>query len=58
MDEVNGLGIGPGGLGGSQTVLDISIISEPTHIAGLPVALTVNCWADRKCSIVFKEGEL
>ena len=38
--------------------LDISIISEPTHIAGLPVALTVNCWADRKCSIVFKEGEL
>ena len=58
LSEVNRLGIGPGGLGGSNTALAVSLLSEPTHIAGLPVALTVNCWAERKCSLVFKEGEL
>lgn len=58
LAEVNRLGIGPGGLGGDNTALSVSVLSEPTHIAGLPVAMTVNCWAERKCCLAFKEGEL
>ncbi len=54
----NELGTGPGGLGGSPTALGVSIAAEPTHIAGLPVALTVNCWAERKAAIEFREEEL
>lgn len=55
-DEVNKLGIGPGGLGGDNTCLSVQLLEAPTHIAGLPVALTVNCWADRKASLVIKGG--
>lgn len=57
-DEINKLGIGPGGLGGINSCLSVQLLSEPTHIAGLPLAVTVNCWADRKAQIVFKKGEL
>ncbi len=56
--EVNTLGIGPGGLGGDITCLDVSVLEEPTHIAGLPVAVTINCWADRMAEIVFRKGEI
>ncbi|MDA3851182.1 MAG: fumarate hydratase [Spirochaetaceae bacterium] len=49
LDSVNDLGIGGGGLGGDVTALGVKIASYPTHIAGLPVAVSVNCWADRKC---------
>ncbi len=55
-DEVNGLGIGPGGLGGENTCLSVQLLEAPTHIAGLPVAMTVNCWADRKATVVLKGG--
>ena len=58
LDAVNALGIGPGGLGGHPTALGVAVLSEPTHIAGLPVALTVNCWAERKATIVFERGEI
>ena len=58
MDAVNNLGIGPGGLGGKPTVLSVSVAVEPTHIAGLPVALTVNCWAERKAVVRFGKGEI
>ncbi len=58
MDAVNSLGIGPGGLGGMPTVLSVSVAVEPTHIAGLPVALTVNCWAERKAVVRFGKGEI
>ena len=58
LSAVNELGIGAGGLGGNHTALAVSVLSAPTHIAGLPVALTVNCWADRKCTIRISEEEL
>ena len=58
LSAVNELGIGPGGLGGNPTALGVSVLTEPTHIAGLPVALTVNCWAERKAVIHFERGEL
>jgi len=48
LQAVNSLGIGPGGLGGKTTSLAVKVETYPTHIAGLPVAVTVNCWADRK----------
>jgi fumarate hydratase subunit alpha len=47
-DRLNATGIGSGGLGGKTTALGVKIEKWPTHIAGLPVALSVNCWADRK----------
>ncbi|NLK06424.1 MAG: fumarate hydratase [Spirochaetales bacterium] len=48
--------IGSGGLGGTITALSVAIEHEPTHIAGLPLAVSINCWADRKAKIVW-EGE-
>jgi fumarate hydratase subunit alpha len=44
---INSLGIGPMGLGGKTSVLGINILEEPTHIAGLPVAVNVSCHATR-----------
>lgn len=52
MKETNALGIGPMGLGGKTTVFGINIISHPTHIAGLPVAVNVSCHATRSASKV------
>lgn len=61
LEKVNALGIGAGGLGGKNTALEVNIEYEGTHIAGLPVALSVSCWADRKAHIevrsqLWKEG--
>ena len=47
LDKINGLGIGPGGLGGTQTALAINIETYPTHIAGLPVAVNMCCHVNR-----------
>ncbi len=44
---VNRLDIGPGGFGGGCTALDVRVKTFPTHIAGLPVAVSVACWAHR-----------
>jgi len=52
LKAVNSLNIGPGGLGGGVTSLGAKIEHYPTHIAGLPVAISVNCWADRKVKVV------
>lgn len=46
-EKINGLGIGPGGLGGSTTVLALHINTYPTHIAGLPVAVNICCHVNR-----------
>lgn len=45
--DINRLGIGPMGLGGNTTVLGVNILEYPTHIAGLPVAVSVSCHATR-----------
>lgn len=47
MTEVNKLGIGPQGMGGSTTALDIKVETAPCHIAALPVAVNLNCHASR-----------
>ena len=47
LEKINKLGIGPGGLGGTQTALAINIETYPTHIAGLPVAVNMCCHVNR-----------
>ncbi len=47
LAEVNGLGIGPAGFGGTNTALAVNIITHATHIAGLPVAVNIGCHATR-----------
>lgn len=50
LGEVNNLGIGPAGLGGRITALDVKIGQYPTHIACLPVVVSVNCHSLRRAS--------
>lgn len=47
LDKINQLGIGPQGFGGRTTALAVNIETYPTHIAGLPVAVNINCHATR-----------
>ncbi len=47
LKKINGLGIGPGGLGGTTTALAVNINTYPTHIAGLPVAINICCHVNR-----------
>ncbi|MCT4564353.1 MAG: fumarate hydratase [Maledivibacter sp.] len=47
LEKINNLGIGPQGLGGSTTALAVNIEVFATHIAGLPVAVNINCHASR-----------
>jgi fumarate hydratase subunit alpha len=47
LEEINRLGIGPLGLGGRVTALDVHIETYPTHIASLPVAVNIQCHCDR-----------
>jgi fumarate hydratase subunit alpha len=47
LEKINKLGIGSGGLGGTQTALAINIETYPTHIAGLPVAVNMCCHVNR-----------
>ena len=47
LETINKLGIGPQGFGGKTTALGINIETYPTHIAGLPVAVNINCHATR-----------
>ena len=43
LDRVNRLGIGPEDMGGSVTALAVNIISYPTHVATLPLAINLVC---------------
>ena len=45
--------IGAGGFGGTVTALAVAVEHYPTHIAGLPVAVSISCWADRKALLSF-----
>lgn len=47
LDKINSLGIGPGGLGGTQTAFAVNIETYPTHIAGMPVAVNICCHVNR-----------
>ncbi|AKA71454.1 fumarate hydratase [Clostridium scatologenes] len=51
LDKINALGIGPQGFGGKTTALAVNIETYPTHIAGLPVAVNINCHVTRHAEI-------
>jgi hydro-lyases, Fe-S type, tartrate/fumarate subfamily, alpha region len=53
LEEINKLGIGPAGFGGTTTALGVSILTSATHIAGLPVSVNIGCHATRHA-----EGQL
>ena len=52
LDRINALGIGPQGFGGDTSAVAVKIEVGPTHIAGLPVAVNINCHVVRHASIV------
>ena len=47
LDEINKLGIGPAGFGGTTTALAVNVLINATHIAGLPVSVNIGCHATR-----------
>jgi fumarate hydratase subunit alpha len=52
IKRINDSGIGPMGLGGKTTVLDVHIEKAHRHPASLPVGIAVQCWADRRSEMV------
>ncbi len=54
LKQINKLGIGPMGLGGRTTALRVFVEKAPCHTAMLPVAVAVQCWADRKARFRIK----
>ena len=55
LNQVNATGIGPMGLGGKTTALDVKIRTANTHTAGLPIGVCIQCWAARKATGRLKE---
>ena len=47
LEKINQLGIGPQGFGGRTTALALNIETMPTHIAGMPCAVNINCHVTR-----------
>ncbi|UCD14609.1 MAG: fumarate hydratase [Thermoplasmatales archaeon] len=57
IDRINKSGIGPMGLGGKTTVLDVHIEKAHRHPASLPVGIVVQCWADRRANmVIYSDG--
>lgn len=52
LEQINALGIGPQGFGGRTTALAVHIETMPTHIAGLPCAVNINCHVSRHATEV------
>lgn len=52
LERVNALGIGPQGFGGDTTALKVNIMTAPTHIAGLPVAVNIGCHVTRHKTVI------
>ena len=52
LEKINALGIGPQGLGGLTTALGVHVEMYPTHIAGLPVVVNINCHAARHQTVI------
>lgn len=55
LEMVNATGIGPMGLGGKTTALDVKIEYADTHTAGLPIGVCIQCWAARRATGVIKD---
>ncbi len=57
LRDINSLGIGPMGLGGDTTALAVHIKTAHCHTASLPVAVNIQCWANRHASITIGGDE-
>ena len=55
LEQVNSTGIGPMGLGGKTTALDVKVELADTHTAGLPIGVCIQCWAARHASAILRE---
>ncbi|MBN2110759.1 MAG: fumarate hydratase [Methanosarcinaceae archaeon] len=57
LDDINSLGIGPMGLGGDTTALAVHVKKAFCHTASLPVAVNIQCWANRHASVTLGADE-
>ena len=57
LDAVNALGIGCMGLGGDTTALSVRIKKSSCHTASLPVAVNIQCWANRHATAIYSGGD-
>ncbi len=57
LEDINSLGIGPMGLGGRTTALAVHIKKAHCHTASLPVAVNIQCWANRHASVTLGGDE-
>ncbi|NYB53132.1 MAG: fumarate hydratase [Methanobacteriaceae archaeon] len=55
LEMINSTGIGPMGMGGKTTALDVKIEYADTHTAGLPIGVCIQCWAARSASGILKD---
>lgn len=55
LESINDSGIGPMGMGGKTTALDVKIKTAHTHTAGLPVGVCIQCWAARRSTTILKD---
>ncbi|MEM3606835.1 MAG: fumarate hydratase, partial [Candidatus Bathyarchaeia archaeon] len=59
MNSINELEIGPMGLGGKVSVLDVGIEYAGCHTASLPVGVSFQCWVDRRASLkIYNNGKV
>ncbi|MCL7412819.1 MAG: fumarate hydratase [ANME-2 cluster archaeon] len=56
LEAINSLGIGPMGLGGRTTALAVHVEKAHCHTASLPVAVNIQCWANRHASVTLEAG--
>jgi fumarate hydratase subunit alpha len=54
LEKINQSRIGPMGLGGKTTALDVKILTADTHTAGLPIGVCIQCWAGRHASAILR----
>ena len=52
LERINKLNIGPQGFGGETTALGVNVLAAPTHIAGMPVAVNINCHVSRHEEVI------
>lgn len=59
VERLNKTGVGPMGLGGKTTVLDVHVDFAERHPASFPVGIVMQCWVDRRASMILaRDGEV
>lgn len=58
LNSINDLRLGPMGLGGVTTCLDVVVNILPSHTASLPLAVNVQCWCARRGTLIISDGEV